>query len=115
MNITEEGKLTVTIRGTDELPIIELAGQIIDSDVKKFQKHIEQIHKTKCETIYLDVSNATYIDSHGLGTIVYFHTLMQKEKRELIIVNANTDKSSYLSRMFDQTNLDKVLTIVTKI
>ncbi|NLD94410.1 MAG: STAS domain-containing protein [Fibrobacter sp.] len=115
MTTTLEEKLIVTVCGTDETPIIELAGQIIDSDVKKFQKHIDQIHKTKCSRIYLDVSKATYIDSHGLGTIVYYHTLMQKEKRELIIVNGNTDKSTYLSRMFDQTNLDKVLTIVNKI
>src|SRR5512133_200164 len=115
MNTTEEGKLTVTVRGTDELPVIELAGQIIDSDVKKFQKHIEQIHKTTCRTIYLDVSKPTYIDSHVLGHREYFHTLMQKEERELIIVNGNDDKSPYLCRMFDQTNLDKVLTIVNKI
>jgi len=37
---------------------------------------------------------------------------MQKEKRELVILNANPDKSSYLCRLFELTNLDKVLKIV---
>ena len=49
------------------------------------------------------------MDSHGLGTIVYYHTLMQKEKRKLILVNKNTDETSYLNRLFSLTNLDKVL------
>ena len=38
---------------------------------------------------------------------------MQKEKRELIILNANPDANSYLNRLFELTNLDKVLNIVT--
>jgi len=115
MTASEVGKLTVNLKGTDSEPVIELIGQIIDADVKKFQKQLEQVYKNKCRRIYLDVSKATYIDSHGLGTIVYYHTLMQKDKNELIVINTNEDRSSYLSRMFDQTNLDKVLTIVSKV
>lgn len=115
MNTVESGKLVVNIKGTESEPIIELSGQIIDADVKKFQKQLDQLYKSKCHRIYLDVSNATYIDSHGLGTIVYYHTMTQKEKRELVVINSNTDKNSYLSRMFDQTNLDKVLNVVSEI
>jgi len=108
----EIGKLTVTIKGTADEPVIELAGQIIDSDVKRVQKSMDSVYKNKCHTVYLDVSKATYIDSHGLGTIVYYHTMLQKDKNELIIINSNADKNSYLSRMFEQTNLNKVLNIV---
>lgn len=96
---------------TDE-PVLELTGRIIDVDVKKFQRRIDQLYKKKeCKRIILDVTRANFIDSHGLGTIVYYHTLMQKEKRQLIILNANTDGSSYLNRLFELTNLDKVLLI----
>ncbi|MFW6244700.1 MAG: STAS domain-containing protein [Fibrobacterota bacterium] len=96
---------------TDE-PVLELTGRIIDVDVKKFQRRIDQLYKKKeCKRIILDVTRANFIDSHGLGTIVYYHTLMQKEKRQLIILNANTDGSSYLNRLFELTNLDKVLFI----
>jgi anti-anti-sigma factor len=115
MNNIETSELEVNVKMDDETPTIELAGRIIDADVKKFQKRLDQFFKKKSEKIILDVSKATYMDSHGLGTLVYYHTLMQKEGRELVILNANKEKGSYLNRLFEFTNLDKVLTIVTEV
>ncbi|NLP02854.1 MAG: STAS domain-containing protein [Fibrobacter sp.] len=109
----ESMTLEVTLKKTDENPVLELVGRIVDADVKKFQRKIEQLYKKKHKQIVVDVSCASFLDSHGLGTIVYYHTLMQKEKRELIILNANPDANSYLNRLFELTNLDKVLNIVT--
>lgn len=107
--------LEVLLKEQNEIPLLELAGRIVDADVKKFQRRLDQLYKKKHKQIIVDVSCSNFIDSHGLGTIVYYHTLMQKEKRELIILNANPDKNSYLNRLFELTNLDKVLTIVSKI
>ena len=101
--------LEVTVKADEEMPLIELKGKVADSEVKKFQRKIDQLYKKKYATIMVDVSKANFMDSHGLGTIVYYHTLMQKEKRRLVLVNTNTDVSSYLNRLFSLTNLDKVL------
>jgi anti-anti-sigma factor len=111
----ENMTLEVSMKELDQNPVLELAGRIVDADVKKFQRRLDQLYKKKIPKIIIDVSNSNFIDSHGLGTIVYFHTLMQKEKRELVILNANQDKNSYLNRLFELTNLDKVLTIVSSI
>ncbi len=106
--------LEVMLKSETENPVLELTGRIIDVDVKKFQRRMDQLYKKKEHTrIILDVTRANFIDSHGLGTIVYYHTLMQKEKRQLVILNANKDSSSYLNRLFELTNLDKVLNIVS--
>jgi len=107
--------LEVTLKQSDDVPMLELAGRIVDSDVKKFQRKLDQLYKKDHPQIIVDVSSASYIDSHGLGTIVYYHTLMQREKRRLIILNTNIDKSSYLNKLFELTNLDKVLTIVSRL
>jgi len=101
--------LEVTVKADQETPLIELKGKVADAEVKKFQRKIDQLYKKKYGTIMVDVSKANFMDSHGLGTIVYYHTLMQKEKRKLILVNTNTDENSYLNRLFSLTNLDKVL------
>jgi anti-anti-sigma factor len=115
MNNVENMELEVALKKNDDVPLLELTGRIVDADVKKFQRRIEQLYKKKSPQIIVDVSRATFMDSHGLGTIVYYHTLMQKEKRELVILNANPDSASYLNRLFELTNLDKVLTIVTQL
>ena len=106
--------LDVVVKAEEEKdPIVELTGKIVDVDVKKLQHKLDTLYKKKEHArIVLDVSKADFIDSHGLGVIVYFHTLMQKEKREFVILNSNPDQNSYLNRLFELTNLDKVLNIV---
>ena len=115
MNNTEHEELEISVKKSDDTPLLELTGRIVDADVKKFQRRIDQFYKKKHLRIIIDVSRANFIDSHGLGTIVYYHTLMQKERRELVICNSNPDRNSYLNRLFELTNLDKVLNIVSKL
>jgi anti-anti-sigma factor len=107
--------LEVKMRKKDNVPIIELRGRVVDVDVKKFIKKIESLYKKDYPRIIVDVSDTNFIDSHGLGTIVYYHTLLQKQERQLIILNSNKDANSYLNRLFDLTNLNKVLTIVSAV
>jgi anti-anti-sigma factor len=105
--------LEVMMKTIGDAPVVELAGRIVDLDVKKIQQQLDRLHNEKTHAkIVLDVTRADFIDSHGLGVIVYFHTLMQKEKREFVIINGNVDPNSYIRRLFDLTNLDKVLKIV---
>ncbi len=109
--ISEPESLEVTVKTDQETPLIELTGKVADAEVKKFQRKIDQLYKKKYAAIIVDVSKASFMDSHGLGTIVYYHTLMQKEKRKLILRNTNSDEASYLNRLFSLTNLDKVLNL----
>ena len=111
--VRESDSLEVTVKTDQENPLIELTGKVADAEVKKFQRKIDQLYKKKYASIVVDVSKASFMDSHGLGTIVYYHTLMQKEKRTLVLVNSNTDSNSYLNRLFALTNLDKVLNLRT--
>ena len=105
--------LEVALKSETEDPVLELTGKIVDVDIKKLQHKMDQIYKKKnVERIVLDVTKANFIDSHGLGIVVYYHTLMQRENRKLVILNANPDPESYLHKLFELTNLDKVLNIV---
>lgn len=106
--------LEVTVT-KDDVPVVELRGRVADLDVKRVQHKIDQLYKKGVPKIVVDVSKANFLDSHGLGTIVYYHTLMQKENRQLLILNTNTDRSAYINRLFELTNLDKVLNIVDRL
>lgn len=108
-NSKEPLNITVT---KDNVPIIELDGRVADTEVKRVQQAIDRLYKKKVPRIIVDVSKADFLDSHGLGTIIYYHSLMQKENRLLLILNTNTDRSAYINRLFELTNLDKVLNIV---
>ncbi len=88
---------------------LELIGRAIDVDVERFSKKLDGLYKKGLKKIVLDLSRTNFVDSHGLGIIVYYNTLMQKENRELVILNANPDSRGYVHRLFELTNLDKVL------
>jgi anti-anti-sigma factor len=92
---------------------LECIGRIIDSDAKKFAGKMETLYKKKESKSILDISNVNFIDSHGLGIIVYYNTIMNKENRQLIILNNNPDPHAYVTRLFEITNLHKVLKIVS--
>ena len=115
MDSASNEMLEVNVKKDDALPVVELRGRIADLDVKRVQHKIEQLYKKKTPKIVIDVSSASFLDSHGLGTIVYYHTLMQKEGRQLLILNSNTDRSAYINRLFELTNLDKVLNIIAQL
>jgi anti-anti-sigma factor len=114
MSNKSKESLDITVT-KDDVPVIELDGRVADMEVKRVQQAIDQLYKKKTPKIVVDVSKANFLDSHGLGTIIYYHSLMQKENRQLLVLNTNTDRSAYINRLFELTNLDKVLNIVEQL
>ncbi len=115
MTDARDESVDINVKKEETASVVELKGRIADLDVKRVQHKIQQLYKKKVPRIIIDVSKTSFLDSHGLGTIVYFHTLMQKEGRQLLILNTNGDRSAYINRLFELTNLDKVLNIVQQV
>ncbi|MBD3421146.1 MAG: anti-sigma factor antagonist [Chitinivibrionales bacterium] len=96
---------------TTGLPILVLGGKVKGEGNEELNKKLEEMDKLDHQTVVIDISNAEYIDSHGLGVIIYYHKSLQHEKRKLVLLNSNTDPESYMNRLIEITNLDKVLTV----
>jgi anti-anti-sigma factor len=103
--------LEVKVRQKNDTPIIVLIGRVIGVDVEKFTKKLESFYKKKSSRIVIDISKAGFLDSHALGKIVYYFHIMEKENRELVLLNVNSDSNMYVSRLFSLTNLDRVIRI----
>jgi anti-anti-sigma factor len=94
---------------------VEAVGRVTDQNVKEFQHSLEKAYRKGTPRIVLDVSGICFLTSAGLGTIVYYHTLMRKERRQLVILNSADNPSAYLDDLFETTNLDKVLIIAQRV
>lgn len=99
----------------NEKPVLELIGRVVDIDVKKFSRKMESIYKKGPKEIIIDVSKTNFMDSHGLGIIVYYHTRLQSEKKKIIVLNTNTNPRSYINRLFELTNLNQVLNVMQEL
>jgi anti-anti-sigma factor len=104
--------LKVSITKYNEYPVVKLEGRVIGIDDRKFGNRMEMLFKKDHEKIIVDVTDTEFIDSHGVGIIVYYHTLMRKANRDLVLLNANSNPVSYMSRLFEMTNLNKVLHVI---
>lgn len=105
--------LDIKLKKINGVPVLELVGRAIDVDVAKFSKKLESLYEKGAQKIVVDLSRTNFIDSHGLGIIVYYNTMLEKEKKELVVLNSNQDSGGYVHRLFELTNLDKVLRVVT--
>ncbi|MBD3321947.1 MAG: STAS domain-containing protein [Chitinivibrionales bacterium] len=107
--------LEINERKYNSNPLLELVGRVVDVDVKKLARKLESIYKKNPSSIIIDVTRTNFMDSHGLGIIVYYHTRMQSENKKVIVLNANTNPRSYINRLFELTNLNKVLNVVQEL
>jgi anti-anti-sigma factor len=104
--------LTVKTRKKKGVPIIEIIGRAIDVDVLKFTKKLDVFYKKNAPVIVIDLTHTNFIDSHCLGSIVYYHNQLEKENKKLVLLNNSANPSSYVTRLIELTNLNQVLHIV---
>jgi anti-anti-sigma factor len=103
--------MSVTTRAAGENEVLEIAGRIVNVESDKFKNRIEEFAQQTKKKVIIDLSGVDFIDSFGLGALVGHHTKLQKQGRDLIIINSDSNPSSYLRRLFEMTSLDKILTI----
>jgi anti-anti-sigma factor len=104
--------LEIRERQYQGIPIVEVMGKVLDQEVFTLAKRLEFLYQQEHKKIVLDLTNTTYLDSHGLGIIVYYHSMMKEAGRQFIVLNASKDADAYVKKLFTLTKLESVLTIV---
>ena len=107
--------IAIKIKKVNGYPILVVSGRVINIDSEKFQKKMESFCKKNLTQFIVDISEVTFMDSYGLGTLVQHHTQIQKRGKEFILLNTNTDPTTYMRRLFDMTGLSSIFVIVTSI
>ena len=75
----ESMTLEVTLKKTDENPVLELVGRIVDADVKSFREKLSS-YTRKTQTDSCGCKLCQFPDSHGLGTIVLSYPDAERKK-----------------------------------
>ncbi len=107
--------LALIVKKFHDIPLIHLDGRVIGVDSKKLKKKLESVYKKETNQIILDITRTDFMDSTGLGIILYYHTLMQKSGRELILLTENDNPQAYMNRLLEFTKLTTVLKVITSL
>lgn len=100
--------LKLKIRKAGSTPVLTISGDITGSNVGKISSKLEGIQRVFSGKIAIDLSQTTFIDSHGLGVFVFFFRRFSEEKRQLVFLKP----SDFIRDLFTGSNLNKIFTIV---
>jgi anti-anti-sigma factor len=92
-------------------PLVRIKGKVADDDVQRVAERMDQAFARNTLQVILDLTGVEFMDSRGLGTVVYYHTMLQRQKRELIVLNGAP--KGFLHELFETTHLNNVLRVIS--
>ncbi|MBD3419172.1 MAG: STAS domain-containing protein [Chitinivibrionales bacterium] len=82
--------------------IIYVEGEIAGANIVELQRAVESLKNSSYRRICIELSKATYINSQGLGGLIYLHKVISKHGKELIILSpSNVVRSLIRTCCFD--------------
>ena len=85
-----ESKLTIEERDTGEVTVLVLTGQmLLDDGDLAFGKRISDLIDRGRAKIVLDLAGVTYIDSSGVGMIVFQQKALRQAGGDMKLLNLN--------------------------
>jgi len=92
--------------------ILRVTGSVTEVEVYRFSRVLRNLVNEMHPRIGIDISEIEYMESHALGIMVSNFTAMQRQGRELVLINTNKNPDSYMTRLFEMTHLDRMITII---
>ncbi len=86
---------------------IRLSGEIDIYTAQDFQKPVEALIEEGVETIRLDMTDLTYIDSTAIGILIELKKASQEAGIDLVIVNPRKN----IRKLLELTGVNKILKI----
>ncbi len=96
------------IKKHNNIPVLRIIGQLDAPDVNALSKKLDSLAKGKHLKIVVDLSETTYIDSHGLGVFVYAWKTMESNNHELIFMNPQ----GLIKSIFEGANLHQIMRVI---
>lgn len=91
--------------------ILKITGDITGQDAAKIHGKLESLTKSHKGPVAVDLSETTFIDSHGLGVLIYIWKRLEDSQRELVFLNP----APFVEEMLTSTKLDRVFKVASSV
>lgn len=93
-----ELNFTISNGPTDEVKVFHLSGEMDESSIESFKSSIEvYFEDANIKTIIFDLSDLEFINSKGIGYLVYVHTHLAKNSKDIILSSAKENVMDIIS------------------
>ena len=91
--------------------ILKITGNITGQDAAKIHTRLQSLTKSHKGPVAVDLSETTFIDSHGLGVLIYIWKRLEDSQRELVFLNP----APFVREMLASTKLDRVFKVASSV
>ncbi len=102
--------LSVYLLGTSS--ILRVVGSVREEEVYRFSRAIRDLVQQGVNRVGVDISQIDFMESHALGILVSHFVTLQRQGRELFLINSNNDPSFYMTRLLESTRLNEMMRII---
>ena len=103
-NPVPTSQLKMTINKAPVEAIVQCSGRVTLDSTESLKATVKPLF-SECKTVVLDLTNVSYLDSSGLGTIVGLYVSAKAANSQLKLVNLN----ERLKELFSLTRLGEFL------
>ena len=100
--------LKISIGKHHESPVLRVDGEIVCQESIKISKKLQLFCGSVHGEVYLDLSRATFIDSYGMGGLIYSQKVLERENVSLLILNPHEN----IRKVFESNNLHRIFKFV---
>lgn len=94
-------------KNTDEFLVLYPKGELDVYNTKKFKEKSLKIYEKDKKNILFDFSELEYLDSTGLGSLIYILKEIEKDGNKIVIENINNS----IMKLFKITKLEDMFEI----
>ncbi|MBN1576274.1 MAG: STAS domain-containing protein [Chitinispirillaceae bacterium] len=105
-------ELGLSVYQSETTSILRVVGSVSEMEVYRFSRAIRDLVQQGADRIAIDISQIDFMESHALGILVSHFLTLQRQGRELFLINSNNDPSFYMTRLLDSTRLNEMIRIV---
>lgn len=100
--------MRLRIRKIKSTPVLEVGGEVTVKSINKITSKLETLRKGNSKMIAINLNKTTFIDSSGLGALVFIWRILERDSRQLVIVNPVDS----IRNIFEETSLIKIFKFV---
>ena len=107
--------MSLSVSNYGKVPVVRVTGRVNDAEspgTKALSDTLRKVCRASTGSVIVDISAIQFLDSHGLGVLVFYNTVMERAGRRLFFFNSNRNHTSYMNRLFEYTNLFKIFSVI---
>jgi len=98
----------IKTRRLRDVPVLKIIGELAGENSQRVSRKILSLGALKTRSVAVDLSETTFIDSHGLGVLVYAWKMLENGGKELVLL----DPPPFIHTILQGTNLATFIKVV---